>query len=244
MPHDGAAGVLPSADLMFLQGARTRTGGGINTARHARGGGGGGGGGHRVRLGLRGAPLVHVRTLHGDDNIATPPAERLVPGATYQWRVDAVAEGCNPADEEDTLEGAGCVVEGPVWSFSVGCEDVDCVDCAALPGSGACVTCAPGRTLLRGRCLYDGGCADGRWNVNVSSAARSFSPGACAAAAPGPPGASASADQTCRFLAIPGSYTDGFSVGSVLVAGCGLAGHKQANPNPNPVPNPNPNPNP
>ena len=35
MPHDGAAAVLPSADLMFLQGKHTRTGGG--------GGGGGGG---------------------------------------------------------------------------------------------------------------------------------------------------------------------------------------------------------
>eukprot|EP00964_Phaeocystis_antarctica_P124787 scaffold88424_cov38-Phaeocystis_antarctica.AAC.1 len=40
----------------------------------------------------------------------------------------------------------------------------------------------------------------------VSSAARTFSPGACAAAAgPGPPGASTSTSaQTCRFLAIPG----------------------------------------
>ena len=48
--------------------------------------------------------------------------------------------------------------------LSVGCEDVDCDDCSA--GSGACVACAPGRTLLRGRCLHDGGCADGRWDVS------------------------------------------------------------------------------
>jgi hypothetical protein len=186
-----------------------------------------------------------MRTLHGDKNIATPNT-RLVPGATYEWRVDAVAEGCNAADQDADaqLEGAGgCVVEGPVWSFSVGCEDVDCVDCGAALGSGACITCKPGRTLLRGRCLHDGGCADGRWDVNVSSMARGFSPGACAAAgpAPAPPGASASAeqtsaDQTCRYLAIPGSYTDGFSVGSVFVAGCGLSGHKQATPHLNPVP--------
>ena len=177
MPHDGAAAVLPSADLMFLQGKHTRTGGasgggsgGMSTPGHARGGGGGGGGGggsgggHRVWLGRRGAPLALVRTLHGDANIATPPPRMLVPGASYQWRVDAVAEGCNPADEEAQLEG--CVVAGPVWSFSVGCEDVDCDDCAGVPGSGACVACAPGRTLLRGRCLHDGGCADGRWDVS------------------------------------------------------------------------------
>ena len=147
VPYDGAAGVLPSADLMFLQGRGARS--------------------HRVLLAAEeGGALEHVTTLHGPDNVFVPPS-RFRPGATYRWRVDAVGAA-----------GGNGTVEGPVWSFSVGCEDVDCADCGTSPHSGACNECVAGTTLLGGRCVLDGGCADGLWDVDTTAA--SYSPGRCA----------------------------------------------------------------
>ena len=65
MPHDGAVGVLPSADLMFLQGKHTRTGGGSGSGGGGSGGGGGGSGGigGAAVLHLIGLGVLHLGTI-------------------------------------------------------------------------------------------------------------------------------------------------------------------------------------
>ena len=81
MPHDGAAGVLPSADLMFLQAKRTRTGGGGGPGGggSSGGSGGGSGGGHRVWLGARRAARARARCTARITSRRHHPM--LVPGA-------------------------------------------------------------------------------------------------------------------------------------------------------------------
>ena len=46
---------------------------------------------------LSGLTHALVHTLHGEANIATPPPRMLVPGASYQWRVDAQPDSSNAA---------------------------------------------------------------------------------------------------------------------------------------------------
>ena len=100
------------------------------------------------------APPRYVE-LAGDDNILTPAA-LFVPGAAYHWRVDAVA-----AD--------GAVVVGDEWTFTAGCEDVDCADCGTSSESGSCLACSYGE-LLYGRCVLYGGCVDGWWDAMLKHA--------------------------------------------------------------------------
>ena len=71
--------------------------------------------------------------------------------------------------------------------------------------------------MLGGRCIYDGGCVDGRWDVDV--AAVSYSPGRCAIK----PGS-----QVCSFRNISGAFTDSFEVGEVAISTCAVTGHRQA----------------
>tara|TARA_B110001452_G_scaffold167718_1_gene140133 strand:- start:160 stop:510 length:351 start_codon:yes stop_codon:yes gene_type:complete len=89
--------------------------------------------------------LVWVGNLSGEDNIFTP-SSKLTPGASYTWRVDAVASD-------------GTVTTGEEWTIaSVGCMDVDCVDCGVSPEAASCVQCAEGYDLASGRCTGTGLC--------------------------------------------------------------------------------------
>ena len=143
-PHNATA-VVPDVDLMFLP-AIGATAHKVYLAEAAGGGEGG--------------ALALVGTLDGDGehNVFTP-ASLLIPGTSYTWRVDAISSG------------DGTVTTGEEWTFSVGCADVGCADCGGSPFAAACVACEDGANdeLISGRCAPGGGCADGRWTVDVSA---------------------------------------------------------------------------
>ena len=136
VPPNNATGVRPDADLMFLPAAAAVT--------------------HYVYLGAAGASLVRVRELVASDtNIATP-LSKLVPGVTYEWRVDEVLPG-------------GSIVTGETWSFTAGCADSDCLDCGASTEVASCVVCGSGLVAQGGRCAPVGGCLGGTWEINATA---------------------------------------------------------------------------
>ena len=87
VPPHGSVGVLPSADLMFLQGAAAAS--------------------HAVYLAAAGNELVKVGELQDTRNILTPPAP-FSPGTSYLWRVDAITSDGNMTQGTVWNFTAGC----------------------------------------------------------------------------------------------------------------------------------------
>ncbi len=83
VPPDGSTTVKPNADLMFLEGYKAKK--------------------HILYFGTALDGLERKQEMT-DTNIFTP--EKLEPGRTYFWRVDAISDD-------------GGVVEGPAWRFTV-----------------------------------------------------------------------------------------------------------------------------
>ena len=82
----------------------------------------------------------HVGHLDENPKVKRTPSSKLTPGASYTWRVDAVASD-------------GTVTTGEEWTIApVGCMDVDCVDCGVSPEVASCLECAEGYDLASGRC--------------------------------------------------------------------------------------------
>ena len=106
---------------------------------------------HTLHMAPQGSALQEAATLSADRNIFTPSAP-LTPGQTYSWRVDAVS-----ADSTS--------MPGSVWSFTAGCEDVNCVSCGTSHGLGVCQVCEAGTELIGGLCVARGGCRSGNWSV-------------------------------------------------------------------------------
>ena len=67
---------------------------------------------HRIYLAEAGGTLALAGELSGEANVFTPPL-LLLPGISYAWRVD-------------TIDSAGGVTAGDMWTFTVGCADVGC----------------------------------------------------------------------------------------------------------------------
>ena len=155
---------------------------------------------HRVYLAAAGAAPLLVGELSREANVVTP-SSLLLPGSTYRWRVDAVASD-------------GAVTAGSDWSFTVGCADVDCVDCGGAPHTASCVACAANFSLLEGRCTSGGGCLDGRWDVNAT--ATTYAPGASGCD---------SDTWVCSYYDIAGEYDDDFAVVSVANDNCARFGN-------------------
>merc|ERR1712232_1091033 len=140
---------------------------------------------HEVFMGTDPSSLASLGQKDANVSNIFTPASPLVPGTTYYWRVDAMSAG-------------GSVVEGDVWTFTVGCADSDCVDCGGATAEGSCLECKPPLVAQGGFCAPDGGCLSGKWSLKVS----------------GRPW------WTPKTFEIAGGYEDNFSVENKESLGC------------------------
>ena len=187
VPPTNASGVMPDADLMF-QPAR-------------------GAASHRVYLaeveeGVEPPTLQMVGELSGESNIFTP-ASRLLPGSSYTWRVDAVGSD-------------GAVTTGEEWTIhSVGCMDVDCVDCGTSTEAASCLACADGYDLASGRCTGTGGCLEGYWTVDLVALEYAVGSWDCAG------------EWECTYTLL-GAHTDTWEVIEREQEGCATYGYNRS----------------
>ena len=114
VPPNGASGVRPDADLMFL--------GGLDATSH------------RIYVGS-----TYKATLTAPANIYTP-SDKFVPGVTYLWRVDAVSADGTTHEGETYTFTAGCA---DIDCNACGAATLtgSCTECAAglVLAEGTCV---------------------------------------------------------------------------------------------------------